>query len=284
MDLKFSNIFGSFLIEGSSPVSDSVSTDAIQLEIIDTSSSSGDKSVEKCTTDDDSAVVMDEDAGCADCSSNSNVTSNDGGSTSVMTFDLASGTVVIRGTTSIMRSVSDALECACVQNNEARRGQGNQAVSRRGSLKHNMDHPFNSYLRKPEVLETVYSVDEETDDVLLDTQLSKVCKRQNSAGKEGSATLPVNLSNSGVRIKHSDISLMRSESCEFNLSGKKTPRTGSALMSRLRAKKYVKISKIMIFSFVRRQVLIVLSIFAISFQNPILTLNCILKGPQVIKL
>jgi hypothetical protein len=121
-----------------------VSPDAIQVEIIDTSTSSSaiDKSVEKCTTDDDSAVVMDEDAGCADCSSGSVTCSNgndDSGAcgTSVMTFDLASGTVVIRGATSIMRSVSDALECACVQNNEARRqhqhqssSQQNQAVSR----------------------------------------------------------------------------------------------------------------------------------------------------------
>jgi hypothetical protein len=106
-------------------------------------------------------------------------------------------------------------------------------VSRRGSLKHNMDHPFNSYLRKPEVLETVYSVDEETEEVVLvdphHQSNNKVSKRQNHP-----STLPTNSTGAGVRIKPSEISLMRSESCEFNLGGKKTPR---ALMSRLRPKK-----------------------------------------------
>ncbi|CAG0914532.1 unnamed protein product [Notodromas monacha] len=164
--------------------------------------------VEKCT-DDDSAVVMDDD--CADCSAPP------------------------RMPTSIMRSVSDALECACVQNSDSRRhsspaytlatAASPAATSlpvRRGSLKHNMDHPFNSYLRKPEVLETVYSVDEESEDV-----------DAHAANKVS----PSGCSGGGISFE-----LPRSESCEFNKSFSVVSRTHSspavALMNRLRPKKY----------------------------------------------
>ncbi|CAG0893337.1 unnamed protein product [Cyprideis torosa] len=60
----------------------------------------------------------------------------------------------------VERAAQDALQCACVA--EITRSLCSKGKRpRRGSLKKNPAHPYNHYMRNPDVMETVYSVEED---------------------------------------------------------------------------------------------------------------------------